>query len=147
MSRLTYGIQIWGLSINKTPMKKIQRVQNLVMCWVLSRPFWTKITGLLDEMNWLSMFQLSCYHSLLLLWKLKIIRLRTITFLKILKSQKIAEEKYNWQEKYGVLELLSLYDELSLEISKCDKISILKSYLKMDENKHSNGRKWLVMTF
>ena len=108
MSRLTYGIQIWGLSINKHLWeKKIQRVQNLVMCWVLSRPFWTKITGLLDEMNWLSMFELSCYHSLLLLWKLKIIRLRTITFLKILKSQKITEEKYNWQEKYGVLELLS----------------------------------------
>ena len=107
MSRLTYGIQIWGLSINKHLWKKIQRVQNLVMCWVLSRPFWTKITGLLDEMNWLSMFELSCYHSLLLLWKLKIIRLRTITFLKILKSQKITEEKYNWQEEYGVLELLS----------------------------------------
>ena len=107
MSRLTYGIQIWGLSINKHLWKKIQRVQNLVMCWVLSRPFWTKITGLLDEMNWLSMFELSCYHSLLLLWKLKIIRLRTITFLKILKSKKITEEKYNWQEEYGVLELLS----------------------------------------
>ena len=78
MSRLTYGIQIWVLSINKTPMKKIQGVQNLVMCWVLSRPFWTKITELLDEMNWLSMFQLSCYHSLLLLWKLRNISLRAI---------------------------------------------------------------------
>ena len=42
---------------------------------------------------------------------------------------------------------IELYDELPLEITKCDKISILKSYLKMDENKHSNGRKWLVMTF
>ena len=126
MSRLTYGIQIWGLSINKHLWKKIQRVQNLVMCWVLSRPFWTKITGLLDEMNWLSMFQLSCYHSLLLLWKIKKYKTPHNNFKNIEKSK---------------------INELPLEITKCDKISILKSYLKMDKNKHSNGRKWLVMTF
>ena len=147
MSRLTYGIQIWGLSINKHLWKKIQRVQNLVMCWVLSRPFWTKITGLLDEMNWLSMFELSCYHSLLLLWKLKIIRLRTITFFKNIEKSKNSIGKIQLTRKIWSVRAIELYDELSLEISKCDKISILKSYLKMDENKHSNWRKWLVMTF
>ena len=105
-------------SIN-TYEKKIQRVQNLVMCWVLSRPFWTKITGLLDEMNWLSMFQLSCYHSLLLLWKIKEYKTPHNNFKNIEKS-KMREEEYNWQVEYGVL-------ELPLEITKCDKISILKN--------------------
>ena len=40
-----------------------------------------------------------------------------------MKSQKIREEEYNWQVEYGVL-------ELPLEITKCDKISILKKLLK-----------------
>ena len=126
MSRLTYGIQIWGLSINKHLWKKIQRVQNLVMCWVLSRPFWTKITGLLDEMKWLSMFQLSCYHSLLLLWKLKIIRLRTITFFKNIEKSKNNRGKIQLTRRIWSVRAIELYDELPLEISKCYNISILK---------------------
>ena len=39
MSRLIYGISIWGLSINKSPLKKVQRVQNVTMCWVLGLPW------------------------------------------------------------------------------------------------------------
>ena len=132
-------------SIN-TYEKKIQRVQNLVMCWVLSRPFWTKTTELLDEMNWLSMFQLSCYHSLLLLWKIKKYKTPHNNFKNIEKS-KNNRGRIQLTRRIWSVRAIELYDELSLEISKCDKISILKSYLKMDENKHSNGRKWLVMTF
>ena len=40
-----------------------------------------------------------------------------------MKSQQIREEEYNWPVEYGVL-------ELPLEITKCDKISILKKLLK-----------------
>ena len=97
------------------------------MCWVLSRPFWTKITGLLDEMNWLSMFELSCYHSLLLLWKLKIIRLRTITFFfKNIEKSKNNRGKIQLTRRIWSVRAIELYDELPLEISKCYNISILK---------------------
>ena len=66
---------------------------------------------------------------------------------KILENSKNNRGRIQLTRRIWSVRAIELYDELSLEISKCDKISILKSYLKMDENKHSNGRKWLVMTF
>ena len=86
------------------------------------------------------MFQLSYYHSLLYCGKLKNIRLRKITFKNIEKS-KINRGRIQLTRRIWSIRAIELYDELPLEITKCDKISILKSYLKMDKNKHSNGRK------
>ena len=111
-------------SIN-TYEKKIQRVQNLVMCWVLSRPFWTKTTELLDEMNLLSMFQLSCYHSLLLLWKIKKYKTPHNNFKNIEKS-KNNRGRIQLTRRIWSVRAIELYDELPLEITKCDKISIFK---------------------
>ena len=55
------------------------------------------------------MFQLLCYHSLLLLWKIKKYKTPHNGFKNIEKSK---------------------FNELPLEITKCDKISILKKLLK-----------------
>ena len=71
MSRLTYGIQIWGLNAAKTTLNKVQVVQNLTMKWVTGSNLGISTKQLLDKMNWLSIYQLAIYHSVLLLWKIK----------------------------------------------------------------------------
>ena len=129
MSRLTYGIQVWGLAINKTPMKKVQRVQNLTMCWVLSKPFWTKTTDLLKEMNWLSMYQLACYHSILLLWKIKKYETPHNNFKNIVGS-KNNRGRIKLTRRIWSVKSIELYDELPLEITRCEKISVVKKLLK-----------------
>ena len=50
MSRLIYGIQLWGLHMNKSPLKKVQRVQNMTMCWILGVPWWTRTVNLSTSM-------------------------------------------------------------------------------------------------
>ena len=71
MSRLTYGIAIWGLSAAKTTLNKVQMVQNLTMRWVTGINMGLSTKQLLDKMGWLSMYQLAIYHSVLLIWKIK----------------------------------------------------------------------------
>ena len=70
MSVLTYGIQCWGLMAPKTTLLGVQRVQNLAACWTLSKPKWTKTSQLLSELNWMSIFQLTFYHSLTSIWNI-----------------------------------------------------------------------------
>ena len=71
MSRLTYGIQIWGLNAAKTTLNKVQIVQNLAMKWITGENLGISTRKLLDKLDWLSIFQLAIYHSVLLLWKVK----------------------------------------------------------------------------
>ena len=71
MSRLTYGIAIWGLNAAKITINKVQRVQNLTMRWVTGIKIGLSTKQLLDKMGWLSIYQLAIYHSVLLLWKVK----------------------------------------------------------------------------
>ena len=71
MSRLTYGIQIWGLNAAKTTLNKVQIVQNLAMKWITGENLGISTRKLLDKLGWLSIFQLAIYHSMLLLWKVK----------------------------------------------------------------------------
>ena len=68
-------------------------------------------------------------------------------FFKNIEKSKNNRGKIQLTRRIWSVRAIELYDELPLEISKCYKISILKGYLKMTEIKHSNGRKWLVMTF
>ena len=71
MSRLTYGIQIWGLNAAKTTINKVQMVQNLAMKWITGENLGISTRKLLEKLGWLSIFQLNIYHSVLLLWKVK----------------------------------------------------------------------------
>ena len=69
MSRLTYGIAIWGLNAAKTTINKVQIVQNLTMKWVTGINVGISTKQLLDKLDWLSIYQLAIYHSVLLYWK------------------------------------------------------------------------------
>ena len=71
MSRLTYGIAIWGLNAAKTTINKVQMVQNLAMRWVTGINIGLNTKQLLDKMGGLSIYQLAIYHSVLLIWKVK----------------------------------------------------------------------------
>ena len=71
MSRLTYGIAIWGLNAAKTTINKVQIVQNLTMKWVTGIKIGISTKQLLDKLGWLSIYQLAIYHSVLLYWKVK----------------------------------------------------------------------------
>ena len=71
MSRLTYGIQIWGINATKSTLQKVQTVQNLAMKWITGIKWGISTKQLLDKVNWLSIYQLAIYHSVLLLWKIK----------------------------------------------------------------------------
>ena len=73
MSRLLYGIQIWG-HYAPTLSNSAQVVQNMAARWILGADRKTKVTELLQAIKWLSIHQLTLYHSLLSLWK--IVRLR-----------------------------------------------------------------------
>ena len=70
MSRLLYGITVWGVLGRKNIVKRAQVVQNLTMCWVLNKPRWTKTMELLESLEWLSIYQLTIYHTLLTIWNI-----------------------------------------------------------------------------
>ena len=53
MSRLTYGIQLWGTGSAMSVLKRIQVVQNLAMCWVTGKHRLTSTKELLSRLNWL----------------------------------------------------------------------------------------------
>ena len=53
MSRITYGIQLWGPGSTKTVIKRIKVVQNLAMCWATNSHRLTKTSSLLIKLNWL----------------------------------------------------------------------------------------------
>ena len=70
MSKLLYGITIWGTLGRKNITKKAQIVQNLVCCWITGKPKWTNTNILLKSVDWLSIYQLATYHTLLTIWKI-----------------------------------------------------------------------------
>ena len=68
MSRITYGICIWGNS-SETSLSRIQTIQNLAARLVTGMPKRTRQLDLLKECNWMKMSDLTEYFSLLQLWK------------------------------------------------------------------------------
>ena len=103
MSRLTYGIQIWGLNVAKTTLNKVQTVQNLAMKWITGENLGISIRKLLDKLDWLSIFQLAIYHIVLLLWKVNNNNepIRTIEYLKrnVKTKPRIKLTKRIWSRK------------------------------------------------
>ena len=69
ISRLIYGIQIWGL-YTPSLCNAAQIVQNQAARWIFKLSKSTKIIELLRVTNWLSIYQLTKFHSLLSLWKI-----------------------------------------------------------------------------
>ena len=68
MSRIIYCCQIWGTA-KKTWIRRMQVVQNLAARYVTGLPKHTRLRKILEECNWMSVWQLIAYHSCMLLWK------------------------------------------------------------------------------
>ena len=69
MSNIVYGLQIWGLHCSKTVLKKVQSVQTNTLKWITSK-YNCSLRELLHETKWLSIYQLTIYHSIILWWKI-----------------------------------------------------------------------------
>lgn len=70
MSRLIYGIPIWGISATSSVLGQIQQVQNISMRWILGANRYTSIRSLLNQCNFISVHQSVIYFSILQYWKL-----------------------------------------------------------------------------
>ena len=70
MSNITYGIQVWGLHCRPSILRKVQSIQTNTMKCITSN-YNDSIKELLTTTKWLSVYQLSVYHSLILYWKVK----------------------------------------------------------------------------
>ena len=129
MSRLTYGIQIWGLNAAKSTLNKVQTVQNLTMRWVTGTNLGISTKQLLDKMNWLSIHQLAIYHSVLLLWKIKKHKepRRTIEILQKSDKSKPRIELTSriWSKKSSYY-----YNKLENDVRNLKKISAFKRNLR-----------------
>ena len=68
MSKIIYGIQVWGLHCRPSLLKKVQSLQYNTMKWVTGK-YNDSLTDQLTATGWLSVYQLAVYHSLVLYWK------------------------------------------------------------------------------
>ena len=68
MGKLQYLITQWG-GANQTLMTAAQSTQNCIARWVTGGNRRTKIRQLLIECGWLSIRELSLYHSVVQFWK------------------------------------------------------------------------------
>ena len=71
MSRIAYGIQLWGAGSSKSVVRIIQGVQNLSMCWITGSHRLTSTRAMLAILDWLSINQLIMYHGFLFIYKIR----------------------------------------------------------------------------
>ena len=120
MSRLTYGIQIWGLNAAKTTINKVQMVQNLAMKWITGENLGISTRKLLDKLGWLSIFQLSIYHSVLLLWKVKN-KNEPVRTIEILKRTAKTRPRIELTERIWSRKAVYYFNKLGREIRTLEK--------------------------
>ena len=68
MSKLSYGISIWGHSTD-THVRKVQTVQNIAARLITGRGRRTRQSLLLSDCSWLNVREWTKYHSILQMWK------------------------------------------------------------------------------
>ena len=68
MSTITYGLQVWGLHCTQSVLKKVQSIQTNTLKWITSN-YTGSLKELLETTKWMSIYQLTVYHSVLLWWK------------------------------------------------------------------------------
>ena len=71
MAKIVYGISLWGNTGKKSVINKVQQAQNLAMRWITSAGRGTSVKTLLTNTGWLSVNQLTIYHSILQYWKIQ----------------------------------------------------------------------------
>ena len=129
MSRITYGIQIWGNMASPSVIYRAQVVQNQLACWILNSHRLTKTSNLLNKLNWLSMNQLTVYHSLFSIWKTLRYKLPYRNYIALLKN-KNKTGRINLTNNTWSVKAQKIYWNLPNIIRKCEKISHFKLKLK-----------------
>ena len=129
MSRLTYGIAIWGLNAAKTTINKVQIVQNLAMKWVTGINLGISTKQLLDKLGWLSIYQLAIYHSVLLYWKIKNKKepARTVELLHLSQN---SNNRIELTGRIWSKVATTYFNKLDLNVQQLKKIGAFKTALK-----------------
>ena len=129
MSRIVYGIQLWGSGSAKSVIRRVQSVQNLAMCWVTSSHRLTSTKTLLRRLNSLWVNQLIYFHGFLLLYKVKAKKVPKMNLNQLLKgSQKMGRmdlTKKRWSNN-----IQNVFNTVSPEIRNEVKISVFKRRIK-----------------
>ena len=99
------------------------------MCWILGLPWWTKTTILLEKLNWLSIYQLAWYHSLLLIWKVFNFRGPSYNY-KHLTARRHNEGRLKLTRRRWSLKAGVTFQTLPAEIKGAVKLSKAKLLLK-----------------
>ena len=89
----------------------------------------TDIQVLLRLTNWLSVYQLCMYHSLLLMWKIKT-RNEPTRLIERIETSEITSSRIEYTEKVWSRRVNILYGKLPVEIRSEMRISKVKKSLK-----------------
>ena len=129
MSRIVYGIQIWGAGSTNSIVRRIQMVQNLTMAWITGLHRRTRTKDLLKEVNWLSINQLIYYHGFLTIYKVRKNSVPRQNFLHLnaglTRRGRIALTKRRWSGN-----IQAMYNTLCPAIINESKISLFKKKIK-----------------
>ena len=71
MSKLIYGITVWGFNLTKEEIRKLQVLQNKTLRLISGMEYGTPTSSLLKATNMLSVHQLVAYHTACLIFKIK----------------------------------------------------------------------------
>ena len=130
MSRITYGIQLWGPGSTPSVVRRIQVVQNLAMCWATNLNKFTRTKNLLTKLNWLSIHQLIYYHSFLIIYKITSKKTPRRNF-RHLENGPIFPGRIDLTKRRLSKTVLSIYKNVDPAIRNGEKISVFKKRIKI----------------
>ena len=127
MSKIIYAIQVWGLHCRPSVLRKVQTVQNNTMKWITGL-YNASTKDLLINLDWMSVYQLSIYHSVLLQWKVWT-RCKPERLIKRLNSIENTVARINLTERIWSRVSTRYYRSFENVCNSVYKISILKRIL------------------
>ena len=118
-------------------------MQNLAASWVSGLPRWTRTRDLLAGLGWLSIYQLSLYHSLLLIWKARHFG-EPVRNVRMLDARN--EGRIELTRRTLTVSADKLYWKLPINIRSLKKISLykksLKSWIKLNVPLEEGGNEY-----
>ena len=130
MSRITYGIQLWGPGSTPSVIRRIQVVQNLTMCWASNCNNFTRTRYLLTKLNWLSIHQLVYYHSFLIIYKITNKQAPKKNF-NHLENGRMTPGRIDLTKRRLSKNIQSIYYTVDQSIRNAEKISVFKTRIKV----------------
>ena len=98
-----------------------------VAAWVTGLPRWTQTKDLLNKVDWLSIYQLTIYHSLLLLWKIQDKR-EPVRNLKLLEGRELA--RIELTQRTLAIRARAIFLALDPSVRDVRNVSIFKNNIK-----------------